>query len=161
MNQDVIKKMLVGLIIIIAFAIGVTLVISAFKKDDAPQPVAQEVKSPIKQKTEVPTDKLPDKFPPTLPVEQGAVISQNYNATANNGQYQATRAFETKQTLAANYTLYTNWLKNNGWKINSNLDGPSYKMVSGSKEKQQLQVSISENTVTKTNSVTLTLTIFP
>ncbi len=160
LNQDTIKKMLVGLIVIIALAIGATLVISIFKKDDAPQ-TAPVVESPIKEKKEVPVDKLPDKFPAGLPIETGATISQNYNASTKDGRFQATRVFETKATLAENYALYTKWLKDNGWTLGSTVDTDTYKMVSGSKTKQELQISIDENSATKVKTVSMSLTELP
>lgn len=159
-THETIKKMLVGLIIIIAFALGATLVINIFKKDDAPAQTTDELKSPV-TKTEVAQDKLPEKFPATLPIEEGAKITQNYNATANDGRYQATRAFETSKTLAENYTLYNNWLKSNGYTISSTVDEDVYKMVSGTKDKQTVQVSVSENTASKTKTVTISLTQLP
>ena len=159
--QDLIKKALVLIIIVIAISIGAMLIMTMFKKEEvAPAQETQEIKSPVK-KTEVPTEKLPDKFPVGLPIEENAVISQNYNAKATDGRFQATRAFETKETLASNLALYTNYLKSNGWSISSTVDQPSYKMVAGSKAKQQLQISISENSATKAKTVSISLTETP
>lgn len=159
-NQEIVKKMLVGLIVIIALAIGATLVISMFKKDETPQ-IAPVVESPIKSKTEVPQNKLPDKFPVNVPEEEGAEISQNYNASAVDGSFQATREFVTKKSLAENLTIYTEYLKRDGWIVKSTIDGKSYKMVSGSKDKQEIQVSIGENSATNIKTVSISLTQLP
>ncbi len=159
--QESIKRILVGLVILVVIS-GVVALVVFFVRKNKPQPNATntKVESPIK-KTEVSSDKLPDKFPANLPIEAGANISQNYNANANDGRFQATRAFETKETLAKNLTIYTEYLKTNGWTIGSSVDQPAYKMVSGSKGKQQLQISMSENSGTKVKTVSMSLTILP
>lgn len=161
MNQESIKKMLVGLIIIIALAIGVTLVISMFKKDDGAQQNTNQVESPIQSKTDIPVDKLPDKFPVNVPVEDGAEISQNYNASTKDGSVQATREFVTNKTLAENLTIYKKYLQDNGWIVSATVDTETYKMVAGSKEKQELQISIGENTASKVKTVSISLTQLP
>lgn len=161
MNQETIKKMLVGLIIIIAVAIGITLIVAMFSKDKTVQPVEEKVESPIESKTEVPQDKLPEKFPVDVPVEAGAEISQNYNAAATDGSIQATREFVTKKSLADNLVIYEKYLKDNGWKVSAKVDTDTYKMVAGSKDKQELQVSIGENSATKVKTVTISLTQLP
>lgn len=112
-------------------------------------------------KTDVETNKSPEKFPTDIPIESGATITQNYNATAPDGRFQATRAFTSKKTLGENYALYKEWMNSNGWTIASSVDQPTYKMVSGTKGKQTLQASISENSSTKEVTVTLSLTILP
>lgn len=109
---------------------------------------------------QVSQDTLPNKFPEDLPSEPGAKITQNFNATESDGRYNATRQFETKNSLAANLTLYTNYLKKNDWEILATLDQPNLKMVMGQKGKQQLQASFAVDPTTNTNLVTLSLTEF-
>lgn len=103
---------------------------------------------------------LPNKFPADLPIEEGAKVTQNFNATETDGRYNATRQFQSKATLSANLTLYTNYLKNNGWEILTTLDQPTLKMVLGRKDKQQLQAAIAIDPSTNNNVVTLSLTEF-
>lgn len=161
-NDGMVKKVVIGLIILAAIVVGVVYVLPKLKKTSvAPANNAAEVAKPVAQKTEVPVDKTPDKFPTGIPIEAGADITQNYNATATDGRFQATRAFITKKTLAENLTIYKDWMNANGWTIGSSIDQPTYKMVAGTKGKQELQASISENSATKDKTVTLSMTIVP
>lgn len=117
--------------------------------------VQPQPKEAIVQKTNIDFSKLPAKFPTNIPIETGAKTTQNYNATTPAGLFQATRTFETKQTLAANLTLYTDFLKKDGWKIKGTTDNPTYKMVMGAKGKQSLLITINEMQTTKIKTVSI------
>ncbi|MDQ3018340.1 MAG: hypothetical protein M3Q64_00495 [bacterium] len=110
------------------------------------------------QKKEVEASQAPEKFPANVPIERDAKITQNYNATTPDGRFQATRVFETNQTLAANLKLYSDFLKNDGWQILATVDQPNFKMVMGSKGKQHLQIQIDENSVSKVKTVSINMT---
>lgn len=158
--EDYIKKNLVGLIMILAAALGITLIASLFIKDSQSPEATTPIVSVVKTQ-QVPETQLPEKFPINLPLEDGAVITQNYNATAEDGRFQATRAFETKKSLVENLNLYSKYLKANGWTIDSTVDQPTYKVVSGSKGIQALQISISENAVNQARTVSISMTELP
>ena len=162
-NEEVLKRILLGLAAIVAIAAIIALVIFYANKGNKVLPVTNKAPAPapLVKTTEVNNDKLPDKFPSDIPIESGATITQNYNATTTDGRYQATRAFETKKSLAENLALYTQYLQTNGWTIKATIDQPTYKMVTASKDKQQLQISISENSTSKVVTVTISLTILP
>lgn len=104
-------------------------------------------------KTEVPKNQAPQGFPADIPIEKGATITQNYNATADNGLVQATRTFITKQTLDQNFTIYSNYLKNAGWSITNTLNLSTTKVLSAKKGDANLQITISTNSITKVNTV--------
>ncbi len=110
-------------------------------------------------KNEVSTNKLPDQFPTTVPIESGAEITQNYNASTPDGRFQSTRAFVTTKSLADNLKTYQDYLKSNGWKVLATIDEETYKMILGTKDQSQLQVSISENTISKVKTVDISLTM--
>ncbi len=88
------------------------------------QPEAKnEVKSvPIET---VKTTALPQEFPSDIPLETGAEVTLNYNATNAQGQYQASREFISKKTIAENYALYQQVLKSKGWTIISTQEDAS------------------------------------
>lgn len=125
------------------------------KRDGDKQAVAQQA---IVEKINVDFAKDPEKFPSDIPMEAGAKLTQNYNATTPTGAFQATKVFLTTKTLAENLTIYTNYFQQNGWKITASLDQPTYKMVTGAKDKQSIQVSIDENKMTKDRTVSINFT---
>ncbi len=156
--NDSIKKVLVVLIMIVALAAAVTVVMTFFmKKDKAENPRSEEVRQEI-TKTEVEANKDPEKFPTGIPIESGAKITQNYNATAADGRFQATKVFETNRTLAQNLTTYQEYMRSNGWEIQSTVDEENYKMVFGTKEGETLQVSIDNNLAQNIKSVNISYT---
>ena len=74
---------------------------------------SSELKTPetaVVKKMDVDFSKLPEKFPTNIPIESGAKITQNYNATTPEGEFQATRSFVTTKTLAENIKIYSNIL---------------------------------------------------
>lgn len=147
-------------IVVLAVILVVVLMFASKQKQ---QPVATNEKPAAQQKeaivkTEVDPAKTPEKFPLDVPIEAGAKITQNYNATAVDGRFQATRTFETAKSLDANLKIYTDFLKANGWKIQATVDQPTFKMVMGTKDQSQLQISMSENSVSKTKTVDISLT---
>lgn len=143
----------------------VVLIIAAvyfFKQTDQTAEVSPEKQETEKateiKKTDVDVNKNPEKFPADIPIEQGAAILQNYNATAPDGRFQATRVFETKDTLAANLTIYRNYLTKSGYEVKSTVDQPNYKMVFGTKGNASLQISIDQNSVSNIKTVSISYT---
>ena len=129
------------------------------KKTDDNSPKTGDVATNIQvTKTEIPTDQLPQKFPLNVPTEEGALITQNYNAKTPDGMYQSTRAFQTEKSLADNLAIYKAYLSQNGWKVDATVQQENYAMISGSKAGDKLQVSINNNTVNKVKTVSITLT---
>ena len=95
-------------------------------------------------KQDVDAAKLPDRFPNSLPLEPGAMVLQNYNATAASGMYQATRTFVTSKTLAENFRVYDDYLKKNDWTIVNSINRDNFKVLSATKGKESLQVTMNE-----------------
>ena len=155
--KETIKKMLVGLLLILAAAAALTLIARQFMGPDTN--VAEQEDGQLKlNKQDVAAEQLPQQFPSNLPVEAGATITENFNATTDDGRIQATRAFTTKKTLAENLTLYTKYMKDNGWTIGLTVDESMEKMVAGSKGSQRLQVNIVEHPSTNIRTVTISVT---
>ena len=161
--EESIKKSLVLIIMILALAIGLTMIVSMVMQTNMsntanPQDNASQSKV---RKADISQDRLPNKFPADMPIEAGAVITQNFNAFAEDGSYQATRAFETSKSLAENMTVFRQYMTKNGWEIKSSVDNPTLKSVVGAKGSQRLSVSASDNPATKVKTVTITLTELP
>ena len=88
------------------------LILMSPPKWTSPVPAA-----PASVVTNLPTSSIPEKFPPGLPMEAGATIVSNYNATSADGRIQATRSFESAKSVSANFKLYKTFIMNktNGW----------------------------------------------
>ncbi len=114
--------------------------------------------SDLTKKTEVDSSEAPEKFPSDIPIEAGARITQNYNATTADGRFQATREFESTKTLAENLTLYRNYMTSEGWEVRSTVDQENYKMLFGVKDNTNLQISMDFNSELETRRVTIFFT---
>lgn len=118
----------------------------------------QQVEAPqlaAPEKTNVDFSELPTKFPSNVPIESGAKTTQNFEVKSPDGNFQATRGFETKLSLADNLKLYTDFLKKDGWEIKATVDNKDLKMVIGQKAEKSLQITMNENTITKIKTVTI------
>jgi hypothetical protein len=80
----------------------------------------------VNQITNVESGKLPDYFP-SIPIDAGALVVNNYNAVSPSGRMQATRAIKSPASVLANFIFYKNYLtdKNNGWTFLSEVNGTS------------------------------------
>ena len=95
---------------------------------------------------QVDKSKLPERFPADIPLETGAKIEQNFNATQGD-RLQATRQFVSQKSVKENYDLYTQWLEQHGWKIAATLDQPNLKAISATKGEDSIHVSINKNSL--------------
>lgn len=108
------------------------------------------------QQTDVSNDQLPEKFPGDIPLETGAKVTQNYNATTTDGRFQATRTFESKKTLDDNMKIYTDYAKKAGWTLGTAIDQPKLKVVSANKGNMNLVVTINQSSGITTVNITVT-----
>lgn len=154
--QEAIKKNLVSLIMLVAAALAIALIVSIFVGDEGQDAGAQLPDISIGKIVDVEGDKLPDKFPADIPLEAEAPILQNYNLTAENGDFQATRVFETKKTLSENFALYSTYLKNGQWTLNSSSDEPKLKVLSASRDKDRLLITFTETEGSNTVNISFT-----
>jgi hypothetical protein len=114
----------------------------------------------VVNKTEVAGNVLPQKFPKDVPLEKGAPLTQDYNATTNDGRFQATVEFVTAKSLADNYDLYKSYMNKSGWKIVVDNNGTNgLKVLAGDKSGAQLQVTMGTNSVTNQNTVSISYSI--
>ncbi len=155
-NNTVFKFIVMVAALLALLFVAIQLSKKPVSKEAAPTTEAPKT-AEIKQVAE---NVLPDKFPADLPSEAGAKITQNFNATEADGRFNATRQFQSKNSLADNLKIYTNYLKSNGWEILTTDDQPSLKVVLGRKDKQQLLVTAAVDPSTDSNVVTLSLTQF-
>lgn len=144
-----------NLIVAIAFLILVVIFFAAvyhlkFNKNKVPQINIA--------KSELPVDQVPQLFPKDVPIEKGAKITQNYNATSPDGRFQATRTFETKKDLSESFKIYEDYFKKNGWEVQASLDQENYKMLYAYKNKGFMQVSMNNNTTSGVKFVDISFT---
>jgi len=110
------------------------------------------------EKTEVAKKDYPKGFPANIPVEEGAEVVYNYNATnSQDNKTEGTRVYVSKLSLEENLRIYSNYFKGNGWVIIQTVDDKDTKLLVATKTGQQLNVVISQNTVTGKIKVTITV----
>jgi len=114
---------------------------------DRQQP-GEESGQPWVTRTEVPIDEVPAGFPADLPIEQGAAITSNFSAQASDGRIQDTRAFESAKTVKQNFTLYSDFLTQNGWTITTSSETEMLSSIFATKDSGELAVNISKNILT-------------
>ncbi len=160
--SDQFKKIFFGFIAVILLIVVISLLMMFVVKKKQPTTVqTQTSQNNLVKKQDVDVNKNPEKFPADIPIESGAKITQNYNATAQDGRFQATRVFETKKTLDENLTIYKNYLSKAGYKVQSTVDQNNYKMIFGTKDEASLQISIDNNTAFNIKTVSINYTETP
>lgn len=153
-NQELIKKYLLPFLIVVILVIA--LLLATHKSDNLTSTSTQPTVSGSRiAVTEVDKAQFPEKFPKDVPIEEGAQIVQNFNATTADGRFQATRVFKTKKSLADNLSIYRNFLTDSGFKVESTINKPNYKMVRGTKGNTALQASIDENSKSGIKTVSI------
>ncbi len=154
------KKVTTILIALVVVVVVLFVVVKSLKHTTEPAATGskQAGSSTVMQvkTTEVPTTQTPEAFPADIPIEKGAKILQNFNATAENGLFQASRVFETAKSPADNFKIYSDYIQNNGWKLVTSVNQEKLKVLSAQKGKGNLQISIGQNVTTKVNSVSIT-----
>jgi hypothetical protein len=113
------------------------------------------------QQTKVPNDKLPDKFPASLPIEQNAKVIDNFNSTASNGNFQATRQYESAKSPADNYKTFEAFFKKDGWTTLSAANTATDRNITVQKDKTIIQALFFTNTVSKASVAKISVTILP
>lgn len=148
------QKKLLPFFLVLFFALTFLAVVGylAFKFYNKEAPPASPVEKPEFSVLPVPVETLPDKFPANFPLEKNVPVNTNYNAQTD-GAFQSTRQFVSKKTLAQNYSLYTDYLKNNGWTIETTLDQEAVKSIFASKGGTSVTVTMSHNESVAENTV--------
>jgi hypothetical protein len=105
------KSFIVAAVAIVVVAVA-AVVILGYRA----QPTATSALKSVEIRT-VDATKLPERFPTDIPLEAGATTTYNYNAVNANGEYQSSREFISKKSVAQNFSFYQTALKNAGWSI--------------------------------------------
>jgi hypothetical protein len=137
------KKFLVVLLVVIIVVVAVLLLAGGLKKTGikttaSPTPASTHV-AVIKT---VDNSQLPAGLPAGLPVEAGAVITQNYTTTNPNGQPLSVREFISKKTAAENLTIYKTSLTAAGWTITNTVNTATIKILEAKKGNVSVRVLI-------------------
>jgi hypothetical protein len=148
-------------LLVVVVVLLAAFVVTKFYNKKLGGPAATNSQPPLKvQETAVDDNKLPQGFPSDIPLEDGAVVTQNYNATTsgseNTASFQATRVFESKKTLEQNFDLYTTFFKQHGWTIKTSFEDVSAKSITAQKGAYIVTVHIGQNTITGTVTVNIT-----
>ncbi|TSA45498.1 hypothetical protein D4R52_02335 [bacterium] len=112
-------------------------------------------KGPEVKRTDLAKDAVPAGFPAEIPIEQGAKIVTNFQATNTEGKLQGTRVFESQKTVAQNYKIYTDFAANYAWKVMGKSESENLSSLLLAKDTAQLTINISKNTITGVVTVEL------
>ncbi len=111
---------------------------------------------------DVDASRLPDGMPQDIPLEVGAKVLQNYNATTPDGRFQANRMFQTKLGLQENREIYVNYFKSKGWKISAEVSRPTNVVISAVKGAGEfITVTVDENAIAKIRTVDIVYFVAP
>jgi len=119
-----------------------------------------EKASPAIDSKSIAPEQTPDLFPKDMPIEKGAKVISNYNATIADGRYQGTKVFQTSNSVDENYALYENYFKTHGWTVSG---GPALdqkiqaKILLATKDSFQAQVILGPDQTTKVNTVSISI----
>lgn len=140
-----------------------TAVLVSFKdkQKTQPPPADMSIKSavqPIKEQVE--RSKWPRGFPADLPMEESALIMDNYILKTGKTQ-QSVRKFISRKSVEENFELYQNYLKNNNWPVVNSTETPDLKALVASKQELNggLRINISKNQITQDVVVELTMSV--
>ncbi len=114
------------------------------------------------ERTDVPDEQLPAQFPTNLPIEASAKVADNFNSTANDGTFQATRSYISARTPAENFKTFSDFFKQNGWTTLVTSDTATLKSLSVQKGDTTIQV-LAYTTIdaAKSSMVKINVTIHP
>ena|SRR3989344_5798696 len=126
-----------------------------WQKPKSGQPEADNRSNVEIVKKDLVPNETPAGFPVETPIEEGAVIVQNYEADAPDGRHQATRVFISTKTVSQNYQIYSQFLSQNGWEISSQSQEKNHATLFAAKDGTNLSISISKNTITGVVTVDL------
>jgi hypothetical protein len=151
------------LLVIVAALFALLYVALLLSKESKERTSIEETNQEQSQSTKVVTTEiapeiLPTGFPANFPTEANAEITENGIVNVDNQGDQSVRSFKSGQSMTANYTLYLNFLKNNGWDIISQTNASTHKMLLGKKGYQLLQITINPGETSATSVVRATLT---
>jgi hypothetical protein len=114
------------------------------------------------ERTDLPSEQLPAQFPTTLPIEASAKVVDNFNSTANDGTFQATRSYTSVRTPAENFKTFADFFKQDGWTTLVTSDTAAMKSLSVQKGETTIQV-LAYTTIdtAKSSMVKVNVTIHP
>jgi hypothetical protein len=133
------KKMIVVFAVIGAIAVLAMVLAVVLRKDSAP-PLTQEV-NPVAnfKKEEIPPSQFPRQFPTDLPIEEGAIVVENFATTFENGTFQATRSYKSKNSPATNYRTFTDFFRTGDWEILLTSDTAAKKIITAKRGQTTVQ----------------------
>jgi hypothetical protein len=154
-------KMIWTFVIIALLAIVATAVISLGYKSGTDQGNNNQTGNQQVQidHKEVPAAQLPEKFPSDLPIEANAKVVDNFNSTISNGNFQATRQYESAKSPDENYKTFESFFAKNGWQTLTSSNTGTDKSLTVEKGDTVIQALFYTNTVSKANIVKISVTV--
>lgn len=151
-NKLILKKYWMPLLILVLLAI-IVVAAKVLPKRQAvtnnpaqPSAAAKAPAPSMPQVVVVPVAQVPPGLPNNLPWEKGAVVLQNFTVKDPvTGKTQSTRVYVSAKTLDNNFTIYQNYLQQNGWTVVSSINQPTVKNLSAAKAGARLDITIAKD----------------
>jgi hypothetical protein len=97
----------------------------------------------VPERTEFNTD-VPTDFPTDIPLEKEAKVEQSYGLSYD-GQKQLSIVFLSSKAVKDNFTLYTDFLSEQGWSVTNKYESEKLASLYGTKENNEINVTVNEN----------------
>jgi hypothetical protein len=92
---------------------------------------------------DLPSSRLPDRFPSDIPVEDaGTPLLQNAILASGDGHFQGTRAFSTTKSLDDTLATYKNYFTSHNWSVTGNINTGTLTAFNASKDGLLMQVQV-------------------
>jgi hypothetical protein len=105
---------------------------------------------------------LPEGFPSNIPLENGANILVNYSGIDRENRFQATRAFESKNTIDRNVQIYKEYFEREGYqKVELKINEPKRKALVADKGEWYALVVVSDLNDKRIVEISFSKTVLP
>ncbi len=156
MKNTYVKAIVLAVLVILLAVVWYFSMKKDEKVEPTPQPVTDTEQKVKATKTEVDSTKVPENFPTDIPIEPGAKIVDNFNATAPDGRVQATRSFESAKSAQENFTFYKNLLTQKGYEIVNTANRDNLQVIFAKKGDGLVNIAILNNQATSMRTVSIT-----
>lgn len=102
--------------------------------------------------------KPPADFPTSIPLEQGADVTQSYSL-GYTGKKQLTIVFSSTKTVKQNYDLYADFLKNDGWDGVNTYESATVSSMYAKKQGKEMNVTISAGAPSATSKSQVSISV--
>lgn len=157
------KSGVIAIVIVLAAAAGALVWIKYRQpvREPMPQnglPAGERVEAGGNVISPVDQAALPPHMPQNLPLEQDALVLQNYESKNDQtGRQQSTRAYVSAKTPEENLEIYRRYLTDSGWSEPASFNQQDLKSLSADKDGDHLDAIFARDAASGRSTVTITV----